>query len=149
MTSNNIDLIKDVIAFIEKNNTDFAKKLGVFKEKISDGVFKYGAYNARITHFLVFEKDKKVCEVSFYCENLIFSLQELEAIFGVSRKGYNFRENYTQFSFPQNLSFINELFFIKDNRFEFENDGRITEIDPRGGKTSHKDIGFNAFCFNF
>ena len=146
MNSRSIDLIEKTLLLIEKGGDDFVDKIGEFKEKISDGVLKYNSIDKEITHFLVFEKDGKVDELSFYCKDMAFPLKEVEAMFGAPRQGYNFRENYTQFTFSRKSKVINDIYFIKDNKFEFNDDGSIFEITPRGKKSNHSEVAFNAFC---
>jgi hypothetical protein len=142
---NNIDIITDTISIVEQS-INLIDSLGSYEEILSDGVLKYSASDSRVTHFLVFKDEQIVKEISFYCENENFSLSNIKKLFGPGRSGYNFRENYTQFTFDLDAKKIDQLFFIKDNKFEFVSENKVIEKDPRGKSKEHKEILFSGFC---
>lgn len=146
MTSQNFDVINNILQLVEDNGSKCIDKLGTFKEKISDGVYKYEAIDANVTHFILFENAGKVDEISFYCEKLSFSLDQIIDKIGMYRQGYNFRENYTQFTIQQNAKYIKSIFFIKDNMFVFNDNGSAIEITPQGKRCTLNDVTFNSFC---
>ncbi|GAB1258004.1 hypothetical protein NBRC116494_25060 [Aurantivibrio plasticivorans] len=148
----NIDLIKETIATVDTSfskKIDFVAALGTIKETIAADVLKYSPIDQRITHFIVFKSATGVREISFYCDNLDFSLQEIEANFGDAKIGYNFRENYSQFTFALKSEFIDSLFFIRDNKYDISDRKKITETTPRGDSKKSSDLTFNAFCLKF
>ena len=53
MSSQKLDVINNIIQRVEVNGSKCIDKLGAFKEKISDGVYKYEAVDANVTHFLI------------------------------------------------------------------------------------------------
>lgn len=145
-----IEVINDVIEIIESNGIGFIGKLGVFEKEISDGVNKYASTDSRVTHFIVFINKQALTDASFYCNESKFMLKELESTYGPFKAGYNFRENYTQLTFPiDKKQFIESIYFIKDNKLEIRPDSRAEETTPKGNKTIHDDISFDAFCIKF
>lgn len=145
MSSQKLDVINNIIQRVEVNGSKCIDKLGAFKEKISDGVYKYEAVDANVTHFILFENAGKIDEISFYCEKLSFSLDQILDKIGMYRQGYNFRENYTQFTIEQDAKYIKSIFFIKDNKFVFNDDGSALEITPQGKRSTLNDVIFNSF----
>jgi hypothetical protein len=75
-----------------------------------------------------------------------FSLADLRATFGSFRHAYNFRENYTQFTFDRQGGSIQSILFVADNKFEPDANGAWRETMPRRQTTLHQDVKFEAFC---
>lgn len=142
---NKFAVIEEVISLINTMKIGFIGALGVFERSISDSVNKYVSKDPRIIHFITYLYDGALQEVSFFCGDDRFSLAGLESVFGKARIGYNFRENYTQFSFDVNLGCVESIFFIKDNKFEIVSNG-YEERTPRGNGAHHSDLNFNGFC---
>lgn len=151
--STEIRLIERIIDELNKYGTKYISVFGEVAEHISEDIIKYTAHDNKITHFMVFQENSSVYEISFYCESLSFSLEELKQVFGLYENNYNFRENYSEFKFKfkfkLNSNEISELFFIKDNKFEVNGFENIIEITPKGNKTNHENLTFNGFCFRF
>jgi hypothetical protein len=146
MSTKEMELIRDICVLIGREGEGFVPKLGQLDREISDGVTKYLSRDARITHFIVFSKNQRVDEVSFYCKGASFLLSELEKELGVFRHAYNFRENYTQFTFDRQDGNVQNIFFVADNKFEPVANGAWRETTPRGQTTLHHDVKFEAFC---
>lgn len=148
MTNSSIDIIKFIASSIEIAWPNHVEALGKIEEHIADDVIKYKAFDTRITHFIVFKGKGTAKEISFYFKDNEFSLLDLEKNLGKYRSKFNFRENYTKFSFNLQSKIIIELFFIKDNKFTFKDNKEIIENDPKGNQKILSDVKFNAFSIS-
>jgi hypothetical protein len=146
MSTKEMELIRDICVLIGREGEGFVSKLGRIDREISNGVTKYSSLDARITHFIVFSNDQRIDEISFYCKGASFLLSELKQTLGAFRHAYNFRENYTQFTFDRQRENIQSIFFIADNKFEPDTGGDWRETTPRGQATLHHDVKFEALC---
>lgn len=142
-----IEIIDNVVKIVESEGIGFIGKLGVFTEKIADGVNKYLSTDPRISHFIAFIDKDSLTDSSFSCKEKNLTLTKIESYYGQPHIGYNFRENYTQFTFPvKNKKFVESLYFIKDNKIEEISWHKFQESTPKGNNVIHNDISFDGFC---
>lgn len=140
-----LDLIDKVVDDVECNGiesaTFFEKKI----EKISDSILKYSSRLEGFSHIMVFLSNGKPKELTFVFDGKVLLMSKLKNKFGSFFTGYNFRENYTEFSLSGSWNNIDKVFFTLDNKFDVDSGG-ILETDPYGAKKHHADIDFDFFC---
>lgn len=145
MTISSVDLMKSIVLIFNEYGLAGVNRLGQKMEVLSKGVSKFSTKNQNIAYFILFERAQGV-EISFLGANCQFHVSDIEKEFGKLQVNYNFRENYSEFKTSPLPGLVNEIFFIKDNKWEFSSDGQIVETTPYGKSITHSDSCFDGFC---
>ena len=94
----------------------------------------------------VFESTDSGKDISFACGACQIILADVEKEFGAVVVRYNFRENYSKFTINISSARVQELYFVKDNRFDIGVLGQVVETTPQGEATYHAGLVFSEFC---
>lgn len=140
-----LEIIEKTIRDLSFGVASFTSAYGSLEEEISDDVKKFRYKNSGIDYFIVFE-NVGFQEISFITTTQAIPLSELISKYGLPNINYNFRDNFTKFSFdtlPENLT---EFFFIKDNKISSTEQAYV-ETDPYGNTSRYDDVVFECFCF--
>jgi hypothetical protein len=146
MNACSVNTIKSIIAGFDESGIAYFNSLGRKSEVISGGVSKFTSNLPYIEHFIFFESADGKNELSFKCVDCTFTFSELEDEFGEFEIHYNFRDNYSKFISNFSTAGVAELYFVKDNRFEFSDSGQFIESNPYGKRINYPTLEFNEFC---
>lgn len=146
MTTCSVATIRAMIAAFDLGGLDCVDKLGTKVRSISDGVTKYSASVPELDYFIVFDKTDGGKDVSFIFDKCEISSADVEKEFGALVAHYNFRENYSELKISISSAMVEDLYFIKDNKFEIKGPGQLLETTPQGKATYHAGLEFNGFC---
>jgi hypothetical protein len=122
--------------------------LGSKIETISEGVEKYAANLSGLEYFIVFSEHSKINEVSFILDSEL-TLPITEEQLREPYCHYSFRDNVTEFTLMEPADDKFSIIIIKDNKFEFSQDGSCIEITPQGKKTPLSSLTTDYFCIRF
>ncbi|MBP5364529.1 MAG: hypothetical protein J6Y82_01210 [Bacteroidales bacterium] len=149
-----IDVLKETIRKVNMQNSVSPTIFGHLRNSINDNIVIYDSDNESIDTIIVYYKEGVLVRMSFAGAKLQIDITELIVYLGNYYQTYNYRDNYTQFSFYSNKigNTIKRLLFKRDNKIEYDRiSNNYTEETPSGQtiKIAPEKMNFNNFILEF
>jgi len=142
-----MSLLKDVAENIILNGKLDINKFGIFQEiKYEDWLY-YTPHDKALTTIRIYPS-KDIC---FSGGN--FNIKEIESILGKYTIGYNWRDDYTRFTFNEiQTNYVESIYFEKENKVEYdETSNQFISKDDYGKQTiiPYNELTFNSFTIKY
>lgn len=142
---NLISVIECIVSEVELTGVKSLQKYIDQEKVISNEIIKCTSSINGIESIIVVMGSGKPYEITFNALESDVGFKQVEDRYGDIDIGYNFRENYTEFSIEGDWNNILNIFFILDNKY-FEDRGGFFEKTPEGIETYHQNVFFDCFC---
>jgi len=136
-----MSLLKDVVKDIALNGKLDINKFGLFQGKYGNWLY-YAPYNEALTTIKIYPS-KDIC---FFSGNG-FNIKEIESLLGKYIINYNWRDDFTRFTFKDiQTKYVESIYFEKEKNIKYdETNNQFISTDVYGKQTI---IPYNKLIFD-